>query len=218
MKNIKVIGLTGVKGSGKTLTANIIDHNFKDVKEVALADKIKDTCAKVFNIPRYIFDSVKHKDVAFSDGPKKLGKYEIGSVLEEYSTFVDCRTIDSKVASCETYITTPRNLLQIIGTEVLREFGGEDIHCDSLVLDPESLNIVSDVRFFNEFNYLNNKYDFLPLYIKNDKAERKGTKDLHRSEKDLFTFNSLCQQIDNNSSIRNLEKKVVIAVNDWLLK
>lgn len=214
MKN-KVIGLVGVKQAGKTTASKIIEKEF-DVVNLALADKMKDVCSKVFNIPKHSFTEQHLKELPFIEGVITLDKYSIGAVLEGFNINLDPRSIDSLFEVCNQNVLTPRQLMQKIGTEVLRKAGGEDIHCESLKLDNVKLNVISDIRFFNEFNYFNNNYDFLPLYIKNEEAEKSVKEDSHASEKGVFDFRDLCVEINNNATIEELEKKLVSRIKGWL--
>lgn len=204
-----VIGLAGVKTSGKSTVANMIKSMIDGAKEAALADKLKNTCAQVFNISRDHFDNQDLKEVPFEE-PKKLGVYEIGAILESFGIDMTASEIDSTFEVTNMMLETPRKIAQIVGTEILRQAGDEYIHCKNVPLNETGVTIISDVRFPNEFEYFKNKKDvfFMPLYIARDEAEKHVTPDSHPSEKCVFEFNDKCVRIDNNGTIEETRSQI----------
>lgn len=57
-----VIGLVGLKGSGKTTALNAISELY-DVQEIQLAKHLKDVCAEVFSIERDHLDNQDYKEL-----------------------------------------------------------------------------------------------------------------------------------------------------------
>lgn len=205
-----IIGLAGVKTSGKSTVANMIKEFVPNAKEAALADKLKDTCSEVFDISREYFDRQELKEVPFKDGAKKLTNGAIGAILESFGVYMSRREIDSIYNVVNMKLPTPRKIAQIIGTEVLRAAGDEDIHCKNVKLNENGVTIISDLRFPNEFKYFNEKSNvkFIPLYIQRDEAEQYVTEDSHPSEKCVFEFNDKCIKIDNNGNLRDTERQI----------
>jgi hypothetical protein len=210
-----VIGLAGVKTSGKSTVANMIMSLVPNAREAALADKLKNTCAQVFEVPREYFDRQDLKEVPF-DEPKRLGALQIGAILESFGVHMTSREIDSKFEVIGMMLETPRKIAQIVGTEVLRQAGNEDIHCDNVELNNEGVTVISDLRFPNEFNYFKNNKDiyFMPLYISRQEAEQHVTEDSHPSEKCVFEFNDKCIKIDNNGSLEDTKAQVFELLKD----
>lgn len=204
-----VIGLAGVKTSGKSTVANMILSMVTGAKEAALADKLKNTCAEVFGLERKHFDDQNLKEVPF-DEPKRLGVYKIGAILESFGIDMTIREIDSTFEVTNMMLETPRKIAQIVGTEILRQAGDEDIHCKNVPLNDNGVTVISDVRFPNEFEYFKNNKDvyFMPLYIARDEAEKHVTPDSHPSEKCVFEFNEKCVKIDNNGTIEETRAQV----------
>lgn len=206
-----IIGITGVKTAGKTTVASMI-KKFVVAEEIALADKLKNVCSTVFRVPRDHFDSQEFKEVKIAGGLKFLTKNAIAYILSHFDipiSEVELNIIYEKFAC--TSFPTPRKIAQIIGTELLRELGGEDIHCNNVKICDDKITIISDLRFPNEFDYFNNLDDtkFIPLYIQRDVAEKLvDMEKSHPSETLLFTFNKKCVKIDNNGSFENTEKQV----------
>jgi dephospho-CoA kinase len=213
-----VIGLAGVKTSGKSTVANIIKKliNTETVEESAIADKLKNVCAEAFGVPRDHFDNQDIKEVDFEDGPKILTLNKISMILHLFNVRMTQELVEKyklkNVIGIE--LPTPRRIAQVVGTEVLRTTGDEDIHCKNMPLSDEdgSITVVSDLRFPNEFSYFHsqnfNDIKFLPIYIQRDEAEKHVTEDSHPSEKSVFLFSDQCVKLSNNGTLEDLEKSI----------
>ena len=207
-----VIGLAGVKTSGKSTVANIIKNILKheQVTETALADKLKNVCSVVFNVPRNYFDDQKLKEVCL-EKPILLTVSDINKVMQLYNIFDNTtpENIKKIQGNAGFLLETPRQIAQIVGTEILREVGDEDIHCKNVKLS-EKITIISDIRFPNEFDYFNRLDNtfFLPLYIQRDEAEKHVTDKSHSSETSVFKFSHKCIKINNNKDLQNLENQI----------
>jgi hypothetical protein len=210
-----IIGLAGVKTSGKSTAASMIKEVVAEAKEAALADKLKNTCSEVFGVPREYFDRQDLKEVPFENGPKTLTNSSIGSILESFGIYWTRREIDSTYDIIGMELPTPRKIAQIVGTEVLRAAGDEDIHCKNVDLS-DGVTIISDLRFPNEFAYFsdNSEVEFIPLYIQRDEAEQHVTEDSHPSEKCVFEFSGKCQEINNNGNLEDTRKQIVNILNE----
>lgn len=215
-----VIGLAGVKTSGKSTVANIIKKHL-DAKEVALANKLKDVSASVFGVSRDAFDRQDLKEVPL-DEPRTLTLDSINMTLKGFNiTLTETELQDMYKDVVGMTLETPRKIAQIIGTEILRKFGS-DIHCENLDMDSDTL-IVSDMRFPNEFEYFSkksaqNELIFIPLYIQRNEAESFVTPDSHPSETSVFLFNKNCIPVDNNGSLEYTESQVLeILTNQGVL-
>jgi|VirMetMinimDraft_7_1064189.scaffolds.fasta_scaffold09758_1 hypothetical protein len=208
-----VIGLAGVKTSGKSTAADIIkDIIGNNVTESALADKLKDVSGEVFGIPRDDFDNQDVKEVPFTDGPKILRLNEILDILTLFNTGLTPELLKKYTESgtINLELETPRRIAQVVGTEVLRATGKEDIHCENMVMNESGTTVVSDLRFPNEYAYFDRHKDiaFIPLYIQRDEAEKHVTEDSHPSEKCVFEFSDKCRKINNNGSLEDLKTEI----------
>jgi hypothetical protein len=182
----------------------------QNVTESALADKLKNTCAEVFKVPREYFDSQDLKEVPFANGPKTLTEESILGVLLSFNAGMNQGDFYDKYRNIiGMELPTPRKIAQIVGTEILRAAGDQDIHCKNVNLNDE-ITIISDLRFPNEFDYFSNnsEIDFIPLYIQRDEAEKHVTEDSHPSEKCVFEFSDKCIKVDNNGTIEDLSAQV----------
>lgn len=202
----KIIGITGLKGSGKDTIGDIICKNF-DFQKVAFADKLKDIVSVLFDWDRKMLSGFTPEDRAIREQPDEFWskKFE-----KEF---------------------TPRMALQKIGTEVMRNNLDKSIwvYCLERKLINEDGNfVITDVRFRNEiemirrlggtiirvergerpewwnlageFNVLNtDEYNgkFLPLMK------------VHNSERDWIDIDKPVKIFENNGTIEDLEKEVV---------
>ncbi len=202
----KIIGITGLKGSGKDTIGDIICKNF-DFQKVAFADKLKDIVSVLFDWDRKMLSGFTSEDRAIREQPDEFWskKFE-----KEF---------------------TPRMALQKIGTEVMRNNLDKSIwvYCLERKLINEDGNfVITDVRFRNEiemikrlggtiirvergerpewwnlageFNVLNtDEYNgkFLPLMK------------VHNSERDWIDIDKPKMIFENNGTIEDLEKEVI---------
>jgi hypothetical protein len=211
-----VIGLIGAKGAGKTTAFNAIKSLF-DVQEITLAAKLKDVCAKAFNIPRDWFDSHDFKEKDLED-PVFLNRENLTVVWTSYGVkdvtgeFYD-KFIRPHVGKI---LYTPRQVAQYIGTEVLRSYE-PDIHClEAARAVEKQVGVVTDMRFPNEFDFFAKNYvKFYPIYISNVGAEVAAGKDTHASEAHLKDLaRRAFKAIPNNSSIREFEDAIKAFVKE----
>ncbi len=207
-----IIGIAGVKTSGKSTVATMIQQ-FVPAFEVALADKLKNTGAEVFGLNRIDFDSQDIKEVPF-EFPKILTEEKIRDIVKSFNiNNIDDTEFKSIFGGLiDMPLDSPRHIAQIIGTEILRVAGGPDIHCDNVPLTRDVI-VISDLRFPNEFNYFNNldsnKFKFIPLYVARDIAESVvDLKTSHASEISVFIFRDKCIRVDNNVSMGQLKRNV----------
>lgn len=196
---INIIAFCGVKQSGKTTAANIVLDNYPVYKEIALADKIKNACSKVFKIKRNYFDDQNLKEKEF-DIPIFLTENHISEILQLYYLPVEYKDYSKHIG---IILTTPRKIAQYIGTELLKSID-ENIHCKVAVcnLTPGDY-LITDLRFPDEFHFFKNMFEckFNPFYISRLAAEINARKDRHASEQKVFETAKLCMPIDNNKDL-----------------
>lgn len=189
--------------------SNILKNIIKqDISEQALADKLKNVCSEVFHVKRECFDLQSLKEVYF-ETPLILSLDKIMLILKKFNIPLTEDLVQKFLKLEGTPLKSPRHMAQMIGTEVLRATGDQDIHCRNIVLN-NKITVVSDIRFPNEFAYFNDlaDVDFLPLYIQRNEAENKITPESHSSETSIFAFCDKCILINNNNSLDDLKDQL----------
>lgn len=210
-----VIGLCGAKQSGKTTTAHIIAE-FIPSKEIAFADKLKDVCADVFGIERRYFDDQDLKEVPFEE-PLVLQKKHCLEILMNYDVKPETVNFSSVLG---IKMLTPRSIAQTIGTNFLRNLVDDNIHINSITLSNKYVSICPDVRFANEYTAFANRDDihYYPAYIDRQEKERLIDETAHIAEREFLTFKHLFYRIDNNGSLKDLERNVKVFLDEVVKK
>jgi hypothetical protein len=143
-----IIGLAGKKSSGKTTAANILKEKRK-YTVLNYADALKGLCSDMFEIPMDYFTSEYRKEHETIN--IKLSRATIKEILKRSRVAVYS---DKVFGLSDTIAVTPRQLLQLVGTDIFRkhvdteywvkllEYKLDDFSSDNI--------IVADVRFNNE--------------------------------------------------------------------
>ena len=211
-----VFGLIGAKGAGKTTAFNYIASKYPNVVELTLADKLKTACSQVFDIPRNYFDSHSYKEKDLEE-PIYLNSANIRQIWEFFDIIPnfddDIRFHMGKI------LFTPRQIAQYVGTEVLRA-KDPDIHCKSCVNAAQSgdIGVLTDIRFPNELRFFKEKFtNFVPIYIKNTKAEQLASEDAHVSESFLHKLAAECFYKTQDGSIEQLQSDIQKILDDTMI-
>jgi hypothetical protein len=169
-------------------------------------------------------------------GKKRSGKDTVGNYLIQHYNFIKrgfadplkeaCKIIfnlsDSQVYGNNKEVidnrweTTPRKILQVVGTELFRERLSElfpniqdkiwlrnfEIWYNNI---KNRINVsVVDMRFLNEINLIK-KLDGKTILVRRDAM---NTIDNHSSENEFLTYNKFDYIIDNNSTFQNLYLRI----------
>lgn len=141
-----VIGFSGRKRSGKTTLAKMLQTE-ENAIIITIADYLKHLCCDLMNITYEELNTKKDNGYTFDIVPDK-----------RWFNIIDKHTnigIDNIKKELENvHITTIRQLLQLIGTDVIRKYK-ENWHVQKMIEDIKSyskdkLIVVDDVRFPNE--------------------------------------------------------------------
>ena len=217
-----IIGLTGVKTSGKSTAFNLLKEQIPGLIEIQLAKKLKDVCASVLGIERDSFDNPDKKEVLL-DTPIYLDRRNVTEMIEAFGFKVeDGRAYDALVRPhIGTVLESPRRVAQYVGTEVLRALD-EGIHCigATMGLPENGIFVVTDMRFTNEFDYFKKNYseNFYPFHIQSNRAEAAGAGEMHPSERQVLETAKKCKRIENNGTIQELKGKLLIELEDLLVE
>lgn len=150
-----IIGVAGQKKHGKDTVANYLVKNYGYTQR-AFADNLKELCAEAFSIslPRMYDENDKEKlfsmpIIAFNQITHILEK-----VLESYRLLPHDILAIYKKFHAKGSFSCIRDILQFIGTDILRDLVDEDYHYNTVVKYFRENNItngvISDVRFPNE--------------------------------------------------------------------
>lgn len=110
--------------------------------------------------------------------------------------------------------TKPRDFLNHLGTDIIRNKINPDFHIDRLIQDMEVLSyfydtfVISDVRFPNEIEKTKNKFnDVVTIKIERESNELSGDQKNNATETALDGFSDFDLFIDNNRTLEDLEKE-----------
>ena len=208
---IKIIGITGVKGSGKDTAYSFIKLDFPQAIGLSLAGKLKEICSEVFDIPINFFHDQNLKEKELEE-LICLNDKNLNACISKYKSITDynydlhVRPLVGKI------IFTPRQLLQTIGTDLLRNINDE-VHCNEIDLiinqNKTGIFVITDIRFLNEFDYFKSRHgsNFIPLYVKRDAAEINT--DGHASEQDIVKIGKMSTAILNNGTLEEFRARVL---------
>lgn len=133
-----IIGVVGFIGSGKGTVADIL-VNKKGFTKISFADSVKDATAAIFGWPRGLLEGDTDESREFREKKDEWWSEKTGKHI------------------------TPRNMLQLMGTEA----GRDVIHPDVWVLSVERKIgmyknvVIPDVRFPNEMNFIQSMGGFV---------------------------------------------------------
>jgi hypothetical protein len=198
-----IIGLAGPKQAGKSTIAGMISSTFNAI-DFAIADKLKTNMSIIFDIPMRYFIDPELKEKHF-DKPVFLNPLHIEKLISMYGAPSKGMEFDYTRMFRNT-----RDIMQYMGTEVLRNMYGSDIHVSSLPFRQGSINVITDVRFLNELEYLKSQKDRFVvhnIYVSREDAELQAMSSHHQSEREPLTLKDKCEFIiDNNGSFAETER------------
>ncbi len=146
-----IIGIGGAARSGKGAIASVFIKQC-GFKEINFADALKECCSKAFNLPLETFYKDELKDMSFS---VELTTEAFNAFIEQLQAYAS--PIKEIGVSSGTILTSPRHMLQYMGTEIARDLFGNDIWIRifrSRVLESNCHVVCSDVRFMNELELI----------------------------------------------------------------
>lgn len=185
-----IIGIAGLKGSGKDTTGEILQRSFDDICLEAFADPMKRFCQEVFD---------------FSDeqlwGPSEYRE-----------------RADTRYRRADGHTLTPRYALQQLGTEwgraccpdiwvklAMRKAHERALHGQTTV--------ITDVRFVNEAEAIRDRGGTIWRVERVD-VKHGNLPDRHQSESEIYSsaFERLIStRLDNRDTLQGLESRVIAA-------
>lgn len=204
-----ILALSGKKKSGKDTIANFLvkDHGFK---KLSLATPLKDLIVKVFKIDKdLLYNENKkdeHLDYFITIDYHHLDKIrEI--VSEEWGFPIDYETRENIEEFHGKEIKTPRQLMQTIGTDLIRKHIRDDVFIVLLleqIKKTERPIVIADARLQNERETLLSVGAILGL-VKRDIIKNE---DDHISENDLGEEDEYDLIVDNNIDLQQLRAEI----------
>lgn len=137
-----ILGLCGFIGSGKGTAADILVQKY-GFKKISFADSLKDCVSVVFGWDRKLLEGDTEDSRLFRERIDPFWSEKFGRDISE--------RFDKNI--------TPRYILQIVGTEVMRDSLLDQIWIHSLENKIQmGVNyVIPDVRFKNEIQFLKSK-------------------------------------------------------------
>jgi len=205
-----IIAFSGVKFAGKDTAAEVLIRSY-GFKRIGLADRLKDICSHVFEIPRSDMDDPSKKEILFTN-PVTINPDHVKHLLEllSYDEFVFSFE-DTCKAICKNFIgknlTSIRDMLQTIGTDICRSYIQDDIwlaYVKGRVRHSEVPIVITDARFKNERDYLKSLGAILVL-VKRSGLENTST---HISENQLGQDSDYDVIVNNNDTISGIQSEI----------
>lgn len=131
----------GIKGSGKSTSANFISDNY-NLEQVSFATHLKDLTASICSIDRVLLEGD----------------------TEESRTWRDLENDNVKLFT-NNQASTPREALVFVAEELIKPKLGKDYFCRKVANDIKGNKIITDMRFIEEYEYVK---DVIGLVIRID--------------------------------------------------
>lgn len=183
----QIIGFAGRKRSGKTTLAKYLKKE-EDAVIITIADFLKRLCCELMNMTYDELNEKKDNGYTFDIAPDNRWF----NVIDKH-TNIGIENIRKELQ--DVHITTIRQLLQIIGTDVIRKYN-ENWHAEKMVEEikkhsDHKLIVIDDVRFPNEKNVILNLYGKVFFIIRPNNLSISN----HSSETSLKWQNFKCDEI-----------------------
>ncbi len=223
---MKIIGLVGPKGAGKDTVFEILQELKKSDGKLSFALPLKQICAHVFDLNNYHMNDPVGKERPF-ETPITLTNRNLRAVKNACTEYLDPLSKDgaqylynpnkASVSGLEGRVmSSPRELLQVIGTDFIRNQLFQDWHLHA-AFTPRALKQVSqdgvycvtDIRFLNEYQFLVDKFgdDFTCYYVDRPEAEERLATATHASELESQKIKALIPEeniIKNDGTMKEL--------------
>lgn len=201
-----LIGLIGKKGSGKDTAAKVLVHDY-EYANVKFAAPLKMLVSETFDIPIHQLEDPIFKDEDFKEIWVISNEDYLNFIKNIPFAFNNAGQTDMVRAKLvNRSIKSPRELMQLIGTDICRELDKDfftKLGANTLDrwINANEPAIVTDVRFQNEINEIKKRKGLI-VEIKRDSLNKE---DNHASENQDLKADIV---IENNGSIEDLYKKM----------
>jgi hypothetical protein len=196
---MKVIALSGWRGSGKDTVGNFLSSY--GYQRVSFAGSIKDLVSRKYKIPRYYCDDPDYKE-------SPLFQYEVipqDGFTNMISTFMDKEFC---VREGRKY-WTPRALCILEGSVARSVSSSFWVEKTMDIIDFQELSIITDFRYQSEAKQLRERYGNNLLFARINRFETCKSTDPSERDLDDFIFDVV---IENKGSLEELQEKVKVLV------
>lgn len=205
-----ILALSGKKKSGKDTISDFLVKDQGFIK-LSLATPLKDLLIRVFRIDKELLYDDNKKDKELDDfitiDYSHLDKIR-DVITEEWGFGIDYETRENIEEFYGMEIKTPRQLMQTIGTDLIRKNIRDDVFIVLLLEQIKKTQrpiVIADARLQNERETLVNIGATLGL-VKRTLTEDKSDK--HISENDLGDDDEYDLIIDNNIDLNQLRSEI----------
>lgn len=234
LPRVPLIGLAGLKGSGKDTVASLIREDLRHIATTSLADPIKEWVMFVFDAdPNDLWGPSERRKTVLTPDWQRVGQlhasYTPGWASRVAQSEADADDLTNRISD---YLleaeslgpnTNVRTLLEDIGTEIARNQVDSNIWTEcarrriqSFRFDPNIRAVVlTDVRFPDEAAMVREEQGFV-WRINSDKALQARSSTPHESEALVFSPEMtahVTHEIDNNGTIDELARTVTKTLN-----
>jgi len=219
---MKIIGLIGPKGSGKDTVFELLQAEGKIADKISFAGPLKRICAEVFNLDEKLFHDPALKEALLPEAIQLTGQHlqHVLFACEDYLEKPFRLSVEGAKRMKEMsglIYTTPRQILQHIGTDFIRNAVYEKFHVEAAFsplalsgFDHTKTYAVTDIRFMDELVHLEKTFQrsFQAYYVQRPKAESSISVLSHASELGCLQMKELpsVEIIDNSGDLEDLKQ------------
>lgn len=200
-----VLGLSGPAGVGKDTVADYLISNCGWDGKLAFAHNLKEICKTVFGLTDSDVVSQAGKMRKFNK-PRVLTQDRLNSIfilMTKTHRYHPLKKGGKKkvLSLLGTKLTTPRQVLQLVGTEICRELIPNyhvDVIAQQIEAAPEKHFIITDARFPNEGDIVIDRFGGLVVYIDRFDLEAGNIDRTHASETAMLGWGRFGDTINNH--------------------
>lgn len=206
-----VICIGGEKGSGKSTAAKYFETEC-GYYCTYFAKALKAACGEVFELTPEMMEDQDLKESEFVV-PKKLSPSKVVLLASAVAPFYPNKITPTqvsrmiKVGGCKS-LYTPRQVMQFVGTELLRDCVHPDFHvlCTKKELEERHRShgdtrfVIADNRFPNEREFVKEHYKGYTILIVDGTKEEEVGEDKHISENSLGNPEDMDYVVVNNKT------------------